>query len=159
MTAVDRGSSVRLRDLELRRLAETQSSEWAFGLSRGNLHLLVRCRDMVEVVRFRPASPVPGESLLGAFFFRGRPITAVDPRTWDAKVGGTKEGPAYWVVVSFDGEAVGLAVDSVAADVWLTSAVEWNPLQRLGSFCAVMVGWKGRCAWCLRSLWPRESES
>jgi chemotaxis signal transduction protein len=149
--------SCRVNALDLRRLAAGRWSDQAIGLRRGTTALLIRCNDVVEVIPFKPVSPLPGERSIGVFFQRGRPVTAIDPISWSQSV--DDHQPRFWVIVTLSGDVVGLGADSVVADVWLTAAVDWSSAREIGSFRAVPVSWKGRLAWCLGSWWEQPVRS
>ena len=142
------GRSPRLSELEMRLRAAAPSECRAVGLHRGDVNLLVSCRQVVEVIPYRRAERLPGDASVGVLFHRGRPLTVLDPLTWFQKL--SAEQPVYWLLASLNGEPVGLAADRLDADVLLHPAVACNRGRHVGGFEAVPVGWNGRVAWCLQ---------
>jgi purine-binding chemotaxis protein CheW len=78
-------------------------------------------RDIVEILRYHPVTPVPGteKAILGLLSRRGRIITVIDVRV---RLGAPviEPGPASRIIVTRDaGEEVGLLVDAVMQVVTL----------------------------------------
>lgn len=70
---------------------------------------------VVEIIRYRPATPVPGadESIEGILPFRGRMVTLFDARRRLALTKRPFHDPARIIVIHDGEDLVGLVVDSV----------------------------------------------
>ncbi|PYS96783.1 MAG: hypothetical protein DMF50_03305 [Acidobacteria bacterium] len=70
---------------------------------------------IVEVIRYRPPTPVPGADpgVEGILPLRGRMVTVIDARRRLALPARETASPAQVIVVREDGELVGLVVDAV----------------------------------------------
>jgi len=75
----------------------------------------VELASIVEVIRYRPPTPVPGAdpTVEGILPLRGRMVTVIDARRRLALPAREAASPAQVIVVREDGELVGLVVDAV----------------------------------------------
>lgn len=114
---------------EPQRRGEATTLERLLIFAIGGQEFAVPIEPIVEIVRHRPPTPVPGAdpSVEGILPLRGRMVTVIDARRRLGLGGRERSGGAQVIVMDDAGEWVGLVVDAVAR-VATIPAAERQPL-------------------------------